>query len=229
MTIKKFASYIIPIMVVSVSVFFITKAYYNEKHEEPVVKYRSPTPEEMKVVRSNLEQKAEQPDQEKVGNITGNSNKSAKVGNITGNSNKSANANGAKVMSVDNGKVNDANLKTPIAENNLASETQQLNAKASTNEVKKKPDKKQIGVNELLEMAHSLPLPHSKDLGNGIVYDPRKARVVTPSVTPNFTTSVEDIKKSIREAEKVLETVNDPNLKAFLTRYVNSLKSAVNP
>lgn len=208
---KKVAYYTIPVILVCVSALFILKAHYLNKHQELSEVYRHPTTEEMKVVPKDIKKRAKQQREQTLTNTANKSDENAEV-------------DGSVKAPATDTKVHDATLEAPATENNLANGEQQQNAMQLSNEAKTEADKAQRELPNLQELG--LMRPHyTKVLDNGVVFDSRKSRVTIPSGGVVTSTSKEDLKKTIADLEKRLETNDSPLLRV----YIDALKRGLNP
>ena len=213
MSIKhKSAYYLIPVALVCIAALFIVKAHYNNKQQEQAKVYSQPTSEETKVVQENMQKQTEEHREEIIADTINESNES----------NESKDVNDAtKVVTTDN-DMRDTTSNVTVVENTFDEDKQQeTSAELPNNEVW---DSETREIPRLSEV--HLPRPHyTKVLDNGIVFDSRKSREVVLNAPTVTSTSKGDLKQTLKDLEKQLETNNNP----VLRNQIDSLKRALNP
>jgi hypothetical protein len=205
MSIKhKSAYYLIPVALVCIAALFIVKAHYNNKQQEQAKVYSQPTSEETKVVQENMQKQTEEHREEIIADTINKSNESKDVNDAT------------KVVTTDN-DMRDTTSNVTFDED----KQQETSAELPNNEVW---DSETREIPRLSEV--HLQRPHyTKVLDNGIVFDSRKSREVVLNAPTVTSTSKGDLKQTLKDLEKQLETNNNP----VLRNQIDSLKRALNP
>ena len=210
MSIKhKSAYYLIPVALVCIAALFIVKAHYNNKQQEQAKVYSQPTSEETKVVQENMQKQTEEHREEIIADTINKSNESKDVNDAT------------KVVTTDN-DMRDTTSNVTVVENTFDEDKQQeTSAELPNNEVW---DSETREIPRLSKV--HLQRPHyTKVLDNGIVFDSRKSREVVLNAPTVTSTSKGDLKQTLKDLEKQLETNNNP----VLRNQIDSLKRALNP
>ena len=200
----KSAYYLIPVALVCIAALFIVKAHYNNKQQEQAKVYSQPTSEETKVVQENMQKQTEEHREEIIADTINESNESNDVNDAT------------KVVTTDN-DMQDTTSNVTVVENTFDEDKQQeTSAEVWDSETREIPR---------LSKVH-LPRPHyTKVLDNGIVFDSRKSQEVVLNAPTVTSTSKGDLKQTLKDLEKQLETNNNP----VLRNQIDSLKRALNP